>query len=579
MASSKSGNTKTEDSVEPSNMTKEKANNFNNYFAPIGAETLNKMGLSVQEFEPTSTQGFMLEEVSPKDVVEVISRMKTNTAVGHDQIPAKIIKDLAETLSTTISELVNLSFTQSKFPHDLKHAVVRPIFKNKGTEEDPHFYRPISVLTAISKIFERIASNQIVKYLEDQKKFYISQHAYRQHHSTTTSLVELTDYIYNELENSNIPAIVSTDLSKAFDTVAHDLLLEKLEKMGFHEQSTRWIKSYLEKRTQVTKFASIESDRETVKSGVPQGSILGPVLFIAYTSDMAEAMPDCKIVAYADDAAILVSAKSIKVLRNKIKKCLSSAQEWYTSNGLLLNPTKTEFMIMGRSVKMEVEVEDMGRTEKIVSRDHLKVLGVKIDENLTWINHINQVRSRTSLAIRNIARTSSTLSLDSRRLLTEALVTPHYNYCDIIYDGCSKQAKNSLQRNQHYAAKSLLNRAKYSSATTALNDLRWIPLEDRRRVHLGVFVHKALKGKSSQHSTSNISSLLPKHKHQTRQKETRRLESTQHRSALVERSIFYRATKVWNDIPAAIRNTSSTKTFKDQYQIMLLTNYKSSQAK
>ena len=217
--------------------------------------------------------------------------------------------------------------------------------------------------------------------------------------------------------------------------MAHDLLLAKLEKMGLHKNSTTWIKSYLAERTQITKFAQIESDIETVKSGVPQGSILGPVLFIAFTSDFAEAMHDCKIVAYADDAAILTSAKNVKTLNIKIEKALQCAQNWYKNNGLLLNPTKTEFMILGKSMKMEVTVEDLGQTAKITSRDHLKILGVKIDERLTWMKHINQVKMRTSNVIRNIARSSNTLSLNSRKLLTETLITPHYNYCDIVYDG------------------------------------------------------------------------------------------------------------------------------------------------
>ena len=177
------GNTKPNDNTEPDHLTKEKANEFNTYYASIGAATLNRLGIHVDEYKPCSTQGFKFSNTTSEEVENLINNMRTNTAVGYDQIPTRIIKDLAPILSVTLCELINLSFAKSVFPRALKHAIVRPIYKNKGTEDDPQYYRPISVLTGISKIFERAACNQIVKHLEAEKKLYKSQHAYRRHHS------------------------------------------------------------------------------------------------------------------------------------------------------------------------------------------------------------------------------------------------------------------------------------------------------------------------------------------------------------------------------------------------------------
>ena len=281
----------------------------------------------------------------------------------------------------------------------------------------------------------------------------------------------MTDYLHIEIEEKRIPAIVSTDLSKAFDTVSHPLLLYKLEQMGMSSSCTTWIKSYLSNRTQVTSFPSQTSEVCEIESGVPQGSILGPILFIAFTADLANEIPESKIVAYADDAAVLVSATDLQSLQTRIETVLQKVQQWYTSNGLLINPTKTEYMVLGKDNFLEVNVKEGKENISIQSKKHMKVLGVTIDQKLSWNHHITTIKAKTNNAIRNIARTSGILPLRSRKLLTEALVTPHWNYCDVIYDGCSEKAKNNLQRNQNYAARALLGRSKYSSATEALKQL------------------------------------------------------------------------------------------------------------
>ena len=291
-------------------------------------------------------------------------------------------------------------------------------------------------------------------------------------------MIEINDFIHHELENKRIPAIIATDLTKAFDSVSHGLLLNKLQNLGLHQSCTSWIASYLADRTQTTKFSSVESDKEKVLAGVPQGSILGPILFIAYTTDLATEVDQCKFVSYADDAALLISASSLKQLKNKIESNISAVQNWYTRNGLLINSEKTEFMIFKKGASLEISVNSGVNRVQIQSKECLKVLGVFVDSNLTFLKHISQIRKRASNAIRNISRSRHVLGLSSRILLTNALVVPHYNYGDVVYDGCSAEAKQALERNHNYAARALLGKSKFSSATEALNELNWIPREE-----------------------------------------------------------------------------------------------------
>ena len=431
--------------MEPDTINKPIANSFNSFFASVGKRTLDKLKVKETSFTPSATVGYNFSMSTPNEVLQLIDKMKPNSAAGHDRIPPRIIKDIKIALSEPLSRLINTSFETSVFPADMKHAVVRPIFKNKGTVNDPQYYRPISILTTLSKIVERAAVNRLVSYLEDNNKLFCSQHAYRKHHSTTTSLVEITEYIHNEIEKKQIPAIIATDLSKAFDSVSHGMLLRKLQDMGLHKDCTEWIGSYLAERTQITKFNTIESDKEMVLSGVPQGSILGPILFIIFTADLAKHVDQCKFVAYADDAALLVSAPTPKQLKTRIESSVEAVQDWYTNNGLLINSDKTEFMAFKQSKKMDVTIKCGNEPVAIKSKDCLKILGMQVDSQLTWRNHISQIRSRTSNVIRHIARSNTTLSLPSRILLTNALVVPHYNYGDIIYDGCTADAREDLE--------------------------------------------------------------------------------------------------------------------------------------
>ena len=287
-------------------------------------------------------------------------------------------------------------------------------------------------------------------------------------------------------------------------------------------------------------------------------------------------MAGCKVVAYADDAALLVSSPSIRQLRRQIESCIGKVQKWYTENGLLINSDKTEFMILKQRGTHEVNVRSGDKLITIKSKNCLKVLGMKIDSQLTWSNHIAQIKSRTTNAIRNIARTNNVLSLKSRLTLTNALVVPHYNYGDIIYDGCTAKVREDLERNQNYAARAMLGRPKYSSAMKALQELEWLPLHRRRQIHQCVFVHKALKGHSSYHATNAIADIIPNHSHSTRQKQANTLYSWQHRTTLSEKSVLYASTHAWSSCPKAVRAIKDTKNFKNQLQNFLIDNFKDS---
>ena len=310
----------------------------------------------------------------------------------------------------------------------------------------------------LSKVFERSAADQLVTYLESNNILNETQHAYRKHHSTNTCLNEIINFMYEQLDGGNYVGIASIDLSKAFDTISHSLLLHKLNKLGLGGSCTNWCGSYLKERTQQTKFKNFLSTEETVTAGVPQGSILGPILFICFTNDLPESFKNCKITSYADDTQILVTAKTCKQIKQLLEDLVKTAQTWYTENSLLINATKTEVMLVNRKIRngnLYIEVTENGKRKKIEFQNTIKVLGVHIDQELNWNKQVNSVNQKAKLAVRNLSRVNHLISTKIGILLYNSLVASHFNYADTVWGGCGMKNKNKLQRTQNSAIKSL----------------------------------------------------------------------------------------------------------------------------
>ena len=320
--------------------------------------------------------------------------MKVNKGVGPNSIPSKILKDYKSEFSKTLSDMINTSFTTGIFPSALKVANIIPIHKN-GDKLNCKNYRPISLLSNISKIFEKMMHIRLTSFLNKNKVLSSFQFGFRKKHSTNHALISLTEMIRLALDNDQFVCGVFINLQKAFDTVDHKILLSKINHYGIKGIPYEWFKSYLTNRQQFTTVNNKQSELSSIEFGIPQGSILGPLLFLIYINDLSKAIIFSSVHHFADDTNILYVSSSLKDINKKINHDLSNLIKWLRANTILLNVRKTEIVIFKSHSKcISKDLNFPLNGQKVISKNHTKYLEIIIHKHLTFKEYMAQLRQK-----------------------------------------------------------------------------------------------------------------------------------------------------------------------------------------
>ena len=545
---------------------------LNTYFASVGKVFAEKfiscIFLNTNNNITENAGNFQLSEVRESFVLEQLLALKTNKAIGLDKISARLLKCAATSIYPSITYLLNLSIRTHELPRIWKSAKVIAFFKS-GDRTDASNYRPTSILPTISKILERAVHLQLYEYLIDNGLLTDKQFGFRPKRSAVTALACFADEVLGDMERGKMCGAVFLDLSKAFDTVDHKILLSKLESIGVSPDALRWFKSYLSNRAQRTSCGNELSDALPITCGVPQGSILGPLLFIIYVNDLPSVPKHCNISLYADDTVLYCFSSSISDLRESLNMDLIRIASWLNDNKLSLNLDKSRCMLIGssRNLKKSAYLSVAVYNKVISSTDTFKYLGVTLSSNFTWKDHVDAISCKINQRLGLLRRIKYLLPFGARLLFYNSLILPIFNYADIVWgDKNNVEAMSSLQILQNKSAKLILDRPLYSSATDAIQALGWIRLEDRCSYHRCLYIFKCLNN-----LTSNSLAFLKNtniHNYNTRSKDNLRLPKVS--KIWGKQRIEYQAVKEWNNLSQNVRNSNNIQAFKRTIMAELL---------
>ena len=441
------------------NKPQEISEKFNEYFCNIASNLKTKIDT------PTSSCDYMqyLKNPVPNSIVtlnvlnheikDIIRNLK-NKSTRDTKISVLKLASENKSFVEVLTKTVEASFVQGIFPESLKLAQVVPIHK-EGAKTDVANYRPISLLSTFSKIYEKIMYARLITFFDINKSLYESQYGFRAGRSCEHALLSAQNSILHSLNKNEVSLLLLIDFSKAFDMVDHGILIQKLQHYGIRGTTLNWLRSYLRNRRQYVSIDGATSTHRGVTYGVPQGSILGPLLFIIYINDIPEINKLAKFILYADDANIIVTGTNISEVEEKLCQLSDHLVRWVNSNGLVLNLKKTHYMIFCRQNITENPVVKINN--RIITRvQEARFLGVIIDEKLTWSAHIKSLKSKMSRYIGIMFKIKSKVVVDIRLQIYHSFVQSHLNFCSLVWGFAKRTYIEMLFRVQKKAMRAVM---------------------------------------------------------------------------------------------------------------------------
>lgn len=521
-----------------------------------------------------TSSNFSLSYVSNVEVLGAINQLKSN-ASGADGLSVQMIRLCCPVIVPFLTHIYNACIDNSVFPSNWKVATVLPLPKVNNPVNFSDL-RPISLLSVLSKVFEKIIYGQIFKYFSTNDLFPSSQSGFRKGYSTATVLLKVLDDIIEAADRGETSALVLLDYSKAFDTLDHRLLCAKLRSFGFDDRTILFFENYLSGRSQIVQVDGKRSRSRPVNRGVPQGSILGPLLFVIYTTDMNSSVTDCDIQRYADDTQLRLSFhKSSAVEANeKMTQCLTSVYNYSCNNGLKLNPSKSTVIFFGPNSDWaadNINVTMVGSVLPAVRE--CRNLGVLFDSTLRFRGQVAKVVQKSYISLRNLYKTKHVLNASLRRNLCESLVLSHTNYCNFVYGPClDLQGKTRLQRIQNSCIRFVYGLRARDHVSHKLTELKWLKIADKLKLHFACFLNRLIQTGTPEYLFGKLSFRHCTHSLSTRNNNM--LNIPRHRTALFQRSFSYLAPKIYNT--ELVKNNlimSSLSTFRTKYKSFLLGKY------
>ena len=491
--------------------------------------------------------------------------LKAGKSTGADTISARLLSAAAPAITMPITTIINNSIRSGTFPTMWKLAKVIPIHK-KGATDNKGNYRPISVLSALSKILERHVHDSLYAYLMARNLLHGSQSGFRTQHSCETALNYMVHKWALAIDKGLVNGVVLLDLRKAFDLVNHTVLLEKMAIYGCSQQSMQWFTSYLSERQQFVQFKGKLSQQADIQTGIPQGSILGPLLFIMFMNDMPLNV-SASVDMYADDSTITATGKTTEAVEEKLNNDLHEVSKWCEENKMVINAEKTKMMLVTTRQKWQnlhktdhdVQIND--KNLQVVNGERL--LGVEIDHFLSWSSHVQKTHTTIARHIALLCRIKKYLPHQARQTFYHSFILPHMDYCSTLWGDAS--AAERIHKLQKRAARVITDSPYRTPSAPLFEQLRWLSLPDRVKYRKALLVFKSVKGLAPDYMCELFESIQMVSSRNTRSNARDDLYVPRARTQLFQSTLTITGANIWNKLSTAIRSCNSVADFKCAY--------------
>lgn len=544
-------------------------NKFNKFFIESIRDINQSIPIATEQINTERVNyNFKFELVNTEQIHKISNKLKKKVNKS-DPLNSIVWNDAMDYIGFFLCQIINESLMNGVFPDDWKTATITPIPKISNTMKANEF-RPINSMPNEEKILECVVKEQLMKFLETNNIITENQSAYRSKHSCESALNFMISNFKEAKERGETVIAIFLDLKRAFETVDRQRMAKKLENIGINNTELHWFESYMTNRKQIVKYKNEKSEEMIVPIGLAQGTQLSVWLFLLYINDIVTVPDFGQILLFADDTVLIIKSNSVESAAQKANHDLEKIYNWLNVNKLKLNIGKTNYMIFDKNVKNDVNYEVKIGQQIIERVEQIKYLGVLIDNRITMESQIDSIIKKASSKINFLYRLKKKLTFETKKIVYNSIILPHFDFCSTLYIGCKNEQMNTLQVLQNRAMRIILDCEFGTHTEFMLNALKWMSINQRYKYNTLIYVFKIKNGLAPQYLANKLEYNGNFHNRNTRNRQELRLPNL--KTELARKSIFYNGIKMFNELPSEIRRQTELYSFKRMVKAYVLEN-------